>query len=293
LFTCLKIEASNLKTNTLTEYSPFLGQMFIRLIFNYEIMNFKIALMYHDVYHSEVKESGFQNVGAIPYKITSHEFEHQISLIAEYCTSRQIDKNQVALTFDDGGESFHSIIAPVLEKHGFKGFFFITTGYIDSQGFMNKEQIIDLYNRGHYIGTHSHTHPKNISELSTADIESEWSKSVEILNRIISDKVKTASIPGGFYSEQSRLALKNNGIESIFTSVPTTKIKYHSDGQYIIGRFTIKNSTKSGTVLKFVNNNSVNQIYELIKWRGLAMIRSVLGNNYYRIREILLKIHKS
>ena len=256
-------------------------------------MNFKIALMYHDVYHFDVKESGFQNVGAIPYKITSQEFERQINIIAKYCESRQIDKNQVALTFDDGGESFHSIIAPILEKQGFKGYFFITTGFIGRQGFMNKEQIIDLYNQGHYIGAHSHTHPKNISELSSAEIETEWSKSVETLNNIISGKIKTASIPGGFYSEQNRIALKQNGIELVFTSIPTTKTKHYTDNQDIIGRFTIKKSTKSETVLQLVNNNLVKQIYELIKWRGLAMIRSVLGNNYYRLREILLKIHKS
>jgi peptidoglycan/xylan/chitin deacetylase (PgdA/CDA1 family) len=256
-------------------------------------MNFKIALMYHDVYHFDVKESGFQNVGAIPYKITSQEFDHQISIIAKYCESGKIDKNQIALTFDDGGESFHSIIAPILEKQGFKGYFFITTAFIGEQGFMTKEQIIDLYNRGHHIGAHSHTHPKNISELSAAGIEAEWSKSVETLNSIIPGEIKTASIPGGFYSEQNRSALKKNGIELVFTSMPTTKIKHYSDNQHIIGRFTIKKGTKSETVLQLVNNNLAKQIYELIKWRGLAMIRSLMGNNYYRLRETLLKIHKS
>jgi len=251
----------------------------------------RISLMYHDVFHHDINESGFKDIGAIPYKLKSSDFEHQINLIAEFCETRQIVKNQVVLTFDDGGESFHSIIAPILEKKGFKGHFFITTSLIGTRGFVNSEQIADLHKRGHFIGTHSHTHPKNISELSLTAIETEWSKSVEILNRIISGEINTASIPGGFYSEKSRIALRKNGIDVIFTSAPTHKLK-HTDNQYIIGRFTIKNGIKNAVILRWLKNNHVSLFYEFVKWRGLAMIRSILGNNYYRIREALLKNYK-
>jgi len=252
-------------------------------------MNIKITLMYHDVYHNDIKESGFQNIGAIPYKLKSVEFDNQISAIAKFCDSGKMNKNELALTFDDGGESFHSIIAPILEKHGFKGYFFITTGLIGTKGFLNETQIVDLHNRGHIIGAHSHTHPKNISELSSVEIETEWTKSVKTLNRIILGKIKVASIPGGFYSEQSRIALKKNDIEYIFTSSPTNKITNNSDNQYIIGRFTIKTGTSIEAVIQLMNHNSVSQFYQFAKWRGLALIRSALGNNYYRIREVLLK----
>ena len=251
----------------------------------------RISLMYHDVFYSDVNESGFKNIGAIPYKLNSNDFEHQINLIAEFCESRQIGKNQVALTFDDGGESFHSIIAPILEKYGFTGYFFITTGLIGTKGFMDIKQIIDLRNRGHIIGTHSHTHPKNIAVLSIAEIDTEWSKSVEILNKILSEKIYTASIPGGFYSEKSRVSLKKNGIHMIFTSIPTHKIK-RFDNQYIIGRYTIKKGTNYEVILRLLKNNFLSQFYEYAKWRGLALIRSLLGNNYYLIREVLLKNHK-
>ncbi|NDP27151.1 MAG: polysaccharide deacetylase family protein [Flavobacterium sp.] len=255
-------------------------------------MNIDISLMYHDVFHNDIKESGFQNTGAIPYKIKSVDFEYQVSMIARYYEANNLDKNRIALTFDDGGESFYSIIAPILEKHGFKGYFFITTNCIGTQGFMNSVQIIDLHRRGHFIGTHSHTHPKNIAELPYAEIEKEWTNSVEILNNIISEKVKVASIPGGFYSRQSRIALLKNGIEMVFTSVPTKKIKHEDEVQYILGRFTIKNGIYNELIIELLKNNSVRQYYEFVKWRGLALIRSLLGNNYYLIREVLLKNHK-
>lgn len=249
--------------------------------------------MYHDVFHNDIKESGFQNTGAIPYKLNSISFEDQVCIISRFCDSGKLEKSQVALTFDDGGESAHSIIAPILEKYGFKGFFFITTSLIGNRGFMNKEQILDLHNRGHYIGAHSHTHPKNIAVLSVNEIAYEWSKSVGTLNKIISSQIEVASIPGGFYSEQSRIQLSECGIKMIFTSTPTKKIEHNSDNQQIIGRFTIKNETSSEVVSQLLNNNSVALMYQFAKWRGLALIRSALGNNYYRIREVLLKRQKS
>jgi len=252
-------------------------------------MEIKISFMYHDVFQHDMIKSGFQSAGAYSYKLNSREFEQQIKLIADYCASGKVHKNQVALTFDDGGESFHSIIAPILEKYEFKGYFFITTGFIGTTGFMNRKQILDLYDRGHFIGAHSHTHPQNMTKLSNSQIESEWSNSVNILNEIISSKITMASIPGGFYSELSRIALKKNGVSMIFTSIPLKKIKYNSDKQSIIGRFTIKKTTKSKVVMELLKNNSLRQIHELVMWESLAFIRSVLGPYYYQIREVLLK----
>jgi len=75
----------------------------------------------------------------------------------------------------------------------------------------------------------------------------------------------------------------------IFNSIPTNKIDQNADGQYIIGRFTIKKGTTNEAVIRLINNSSVSRVYQYAKWRGLALIRSALGNNYYRIREVLLK----
>jgi len=253
-------------------------------------VNFIMSLNYHDVIHDDNSESGFQNLGAIQYKLKSSEFERQICAITDYFESKQLDKTQIALTFDDGGESSYSVIAPILEKYGFKGYFFITTSLIGTPGFMKSWQILDMYKRKHFIGVHSHTHPKNISKLPYAKVEEEWSLCVEILSSILSDNIKIASIPGGFYSGLSGTALKKSGIEMIFTSKPSKKIELNTDNQYIIGRFSIKNGTSCQTVIRLLNNNSFIQIYEFIKWWGLTRVRSALGKNYYRIREILLKI---
>lgn len=249
-----------------------------------------MSLMYHDVFHLATNESGFQNISAISYKLQSCEFEQQISMIAEFYESRKMDKNQIALTFDDGGESIYSIITPILEKYSFKGYFFIITSFIGRKGFLNREQIINLHHRGHFIGAHSHTHPENLTVLSAEEIEKEWSVSIEMLNEIVPEKIKVASIPNGFYSEESRIALYKKGIEMIFTSTPTFKTEHNSDNQDIIGRFPIKKNIKKKFLIQLMKHNSVIMIREIIKWRGLAIARFVLGNYYYLIRKALLKI---
>ena len=89
----------------------------------------KIALMYHDVYKQSGTESGFQNESAFQYKISEEEFESHVKEISKYCVNNNVD---VLFTFDDGGISFLTIIAPILEKYNQKGIFFISTQYIDT-----------------------------------------------------------------------------------------------------------------------------------------------------------------
>lgn len=144
----------------------------------------KITLMYHDVYVKDIKESGFNTHGAIHYKISKKTFEEHLRAISHFCELKQINKNDIVFTFDDGGVSFFTIIAPILEKYGWKGYFFISTNYIGTDGFLTIDQIKDLSRRGHIIGSHSHQH-KVLTEFSLNDVENELCTSVKILSDIL------------------------------------------------------------------------------------------------------------
>lgn len=88
-------------------------------------MSNQIVFMYHDLFRRDVKESGFQTIGAIPYKISEKTFEKQVQLISNYCVNKHIKKSNIVFTFDDGGSSFLNLIAPILEKYGFLGVFLL------------------------------------------------------------------------------------------------------------------------------------------------------------------------
>jgi peptidoglycan/xylan/chitin deacetylase (PgdA/CDA1 family) len=243
--------------------------------------------MYHDVFDYSSTESGFQNVGAIKYKLSKQSFEEQIKTIAGYCEEQLINKEDIYLTFDDGGESFLTIIAPVLERYGLKGFFFISTQFIGHAGFLSAQEIIELDKRGHFIGVHSHSHPQNISLLDLDEIKYEWCHSLNILKGIISKSVQYASIPNGFFSKDSLLILRECGVKIIFSSEPKSSYKDHN-GLKLIGRYTVTREMKTKDVLKLLKPYSFIKMKQFIKWRILKLVKIILGKFYFNIRTLIM-----
>jgi peptidoglycan/xylan/chitin deacetylase (PgdA/CDA1 family) len=81
-------------------------------------------------------------------------------------------KNRLAVTFDDGYVGNATIAAPILERHGQRACFFVTTGWIGSHHtpwwdeekqirteWMSWDQVRALHSKGHEIGSHTVSHP--------------------------------------------------------------------------------------------------------------------------------------
>src|SRR5450759_1307418 len=116
-----------------------------------------LAIMYHDVVENgDFESSGFSGVAAHVYKLRREEFVRHLDAIARatarVSTVRKLEGRPVLLTFDDGGVSFHHPIADLLESHGWRGHFFITTDRIGTPGFLTEAQLRELDRRGHIIG---------------------------------------------------------------------------------------------------------------------------------------------
>jgi peptidoglycan/xylan/chitin deacetylase (PgdA/CDA1 family) len=235
-----------------------------------------INLMYHDIVTSDDKGSGFQNENAFMYKVNLSSFEEQVAALKD-C--------DVKFTFDDGGESFITNAAPILEKYGKRGIFFISTKYIGTKGFLSKEQVKELYDRGHQIGSHSHTHPANISLLNKQDIYEEWKMSIYLLSEILGDKVSTASIPNGYDSKDVVDAASRVGIKYLYTSKPTDKEKQKKD-VILYGRYVVHSSTNTKDVVSIVSSK-IKRVSMYAQWRALEAIKLVLGNKYDKFKSFL------
>ena len=79
------------------------------------------------------------------------------------------------ITVDDGGVSYHTVVADRLEELGWRGHCFVTTDRIGQKGFLSPTQIRELDARGHVIGTHSASHPARFSACAVAEMLKEWS----------------------------------------------------------------------------------------------------------------------
>lgn len=232
-----------------------------------------IVLMYHDIVTENDKTSGFQNDSAFPYKVEESAFEEQV---------KALQGRDVVFTFDDGGVSFISKAAPILEKYGFKGVFFISTIYIGAPGFLTSEQVKELAERGHVIGSHSHTHPEIFTKLTVDEIREEWTKSSEILRAILGDMELTLSIPNGYASKTIMDEAINAGYTDFYTSEPTTKVRFYKSHK-VIGRYAVQDGMTAEDVLRIVDDKSV-RLKMAAKWQLLNVVKSVLGSSYETVK---------
>lgn len=234
--------------------------------------------MYHDVVSETDKSSGFQNESAFMYKVDAAKFEEQVKAIQE-C--------EVIFTFDDGGVSFLTTAAPILEKYGKKGVFFISTKYIGSPGFLTCRQVKELEERGHVVGSHSHTHPTNMAELSRDELLFEWSESVKILADILGHPVTVASIPNGYDSTEVVNTAKQAGITELYTSKPADKVEVQN-GCKLVGRFVVHDNMSSEYVNEIIHNPVIRKnLYW--KWQILKIVKFFLGNQYNNIKMLFKK----
>lgn len=71
---------------------------------------------------------------------------------------KQLTKQGIVLTFDDGKKDNYTNTLPLLEKYGFTGYFFVSSDLLDKENYMTTQDIQDIVNKGHVVGCHTATH---------------------------------------------------------------------------------------------------------------------------------------
>jgi peptidoglycan/xylan/chitin deacetylase (PgdA/CDA1 family) len=205
-----------------------------------------INLMFHDV---KIKPSRWNT--------TPERFVEIMEFIATHP-----NKDKVTITVDDAGKGNHEFMLPLLENYNLKATIFVPTRFISKVGntstYMTAEQIRDFSDFGHTIGSHSHSHPTNISLMSESEISYEWRKSKRILEEITEKEVVSCSIPGGFYSNEQWQILANLGYQKIFNSVPTYNV-YIENEMELLGRFSIERNITMDQLNQILSYDSFNQ----------------------------------
>jgi peptidoglycan/xylan/chitin deacetylase (PgdA/CDA1 family) len=253
-----------------------------------------VAIMYHDVLE-EGRSSGFTGPGAELYKLSADDFIDQLAAIRRVVRNvRRVDDADcwsagapLFLTFDDGGESAATVAAGALERYGWRGHFFVTTDYIGRPGFLSADQIEDLHRRGHAIGSHSCSHPARMSQCGWAQLVREWTESVRVLAKILGGSVKTASVPGGYYSREVAEAAEAAGIRFLFTSEPTTRPRRVGDC-LVLGRYFIQRGMPPSAAAGFAAGRAGARWRQALLWKVKKAAKAAGGAYYLRARSALL-----
>lgn len=113
---------------------------------------------------------------------------------------KQMPERAVMLTFDDGHrEHFHTVF-PLLKKYKMKAVFFVIAWFADQDPlFLTRDEIKQLRDHGHEIGSHTLTHP-NLASLSRAEAQFEILQSKKELEERLEIPIISFCYPIGRYN---------------------------------------------------------------------------------------------
>lgn len=257
-----------------------------------------ISIMYHDVVErSQWDTSGFPGADAALYKLEREDFAKHLAAIAgsaqekpasvlEVLANRR-EKSSFMLTFDDGGVSAYDRVAEMLETKGWRGHFFITSDYIGSSGFLSGDQIRELHQRGHIIGSHSSSHPQRMYRCTVEELLHEWQTSLDCLSQLVGKPVVTASVPGGYFSRKVARAASRAGIKALFTSEPTATC-FEVDGCLVIGRYAVQRGMKPETAARLARGDIGPRLRQKLFWNAKKAAKLLGGEYYLKLRQSIL-----
>lgn len=256
-----------------------------------------INLLFHDIYRQVPAESGFSGSAADRYKLSLTNvvchFEAMakvrkdppelVSLLPEKRTKKAIP---YTISVDDGGVSYYTLLADMLEKRGWRGHCLITTSKIGQRGFLSREQIRELHDRGHVIGTHTHTHPQWFNVCPRAIQVQEWQYSKSLLEDITGEEVDIGSVPGGYFSPGVAEASCEAGLNTLFTSEPHLSVR-SVNGCRILGRYALRHNSRLTHTAALVRGDKSVLLREWALWNGKKVLKKSLGPQYEFLSSLL------
>lgn len=278
--------------------------------------------MYHDVVaREEHEQSGFAGADAALYKLDPAQFAAHLDAIGEAvggakpervfelargahegeaggdadggekgdarANGRRDAATPFLITFDDGGASAATRIAGMLEERGWRGHFLITTNYIGVRSFVTREQVRALHAGGHVVGSHSCSHPVRMAGCSRAQLLDEWRRSVAALSEIVGERVRVASVPGGHYSRAVAETAAESGIEFLFTSEPTARVR-EVEGCAVVGRYSVQRWTTPEAAAAIATGKFAPRARQALLWNAKKLTKRLGGEYYLKMRRTLI-----
>lgn len=147
------------------------------------------------------------------YSIAPEKFEEQMRLLHnwEYRTitvemlvqaiteGASLPPRPILITFDDGHLDNYTTAWPIMEKYGFTGVLYVVSSYIGADGYMTADQIVELYQAGWEVGSHS-IHHLDLTSLEPERQRYEIVESRSLLQDKLGLPVTTFAYPFGEYN---------------------------------------------------------------------------------------------
>lgn len=136
---------------------------------------------------------------------------------AEMLRNRSIPEKTVALTFDDGYQSFYDKVWPLLKQYNFNATVFVITYRLNNAPFMNWDEVKTLAENGVEIGSHTRTHP-SLKSMAAEGLGNEILSSRQDIEANTGMPVKTFCYPSGEYRPMAVNMVGQNGYVAAVTT---------------------------------------------------------------------------
>ncbi|MBI78834.1 MAG: hypothetical protein CMQ51_00095 [Gammaproteobacteria bacterium] len=194
-------------------------------------------------------------------------------------------QNSICLTFDDGYSSDIEIVLPELQEINAAATFFIVKDYLGKDGYMTKDQVINLSNNNMQIGSHSLTHP-NFLNIDSKKKTEELIYSKKFLEDLISKEITTFAFPFGFVDEDS--------VEKVFLAgykyCCISKHGITNAHSNIIPRNSINGGMKISKIYKSMRPSFTTRFLWSIEDIIKPIIKKHTPNIYPKLRNFISKI---
>ena len=239
------------------------------------------ALMYHDVVEGN---PDIYNVE--PARFGEHLDAIERAVGRPPAAVEDVSDGDWLITFDDGGASaLHA--GEELARRSWRGHFFIPTDMIGRLGYLDWDGVRAVAGMGHVIGSHSCSHPDRMAACSWEQLMAEWSGSAEVLAREVGQPVRTASVPGGLYSHDVGRAAAIAGYTSLFTSLPSQRLR-SIDGCRLIGRYALRRDSSAADAAAAAAGAALPWARQRAAWGLRGTVKAVAGKRYESVRRALL-----
>jgi peptidoglycan/xylan/chitin deacetylase (PgdA/CDA1 family) len=139
-------------------------------------------------------------------------------------SERRLPEKSLILTFDDGFKDNYLHVYPVLQKHGFRATFFLTTDSVGTPSFMGWDQVREMSEEGMFFGAHTLSHP-DLLKLDSKDAKVEVEQSKKIIEDKVGRQVDFFSYPYSNFDDNLKEIVKDAGYKGACT---TFKGMFHS-----------------------------------------------------------------
>lgn len=147
--------------------------------------------------------------------------------------SVELERPLVSFTFDDVPETAHRRGAAALEAQGARGTFYISTGMLGRRTkhwrVIDAAAVRDLYDRGHELGLHTHSH-QEMGSLNRSAFAADLRLNIETIRALVPDApLQSFAFPFGMAALRHRpiLARTVRSSRSVYGGVNAERLDRH------------------------------------------------------------------